>query len=194
VCDLTDANRMGGRVTVAHLTRLTTHPLDRQRAIARRMAAAGVACTVLPATDLFLMGRDQTDNVRRGVVDANMLLAEGVNASIGTNNVLNGFTPFGDGSILRIANMYAHVVQISTDAHLRECFDMITSRAARVLNLADYGLAVGRPADVVVLDAASPVQAVRELRQPVMVFKHGRQTVRWDPPVLLPLDAPREPA
>jgi cytosine deaminase len=187
VCDLTERHRLGGRVTVAHLTKLTTAPLDRQRAIARRMAAAGVACTVLPATDLFLMGRDQTDNVRRGVVDANMLLAEGVNACIGTNNVLNAFTPFGDASILRIANLYAHIVQISTDAQLADCFDMITSRAARVLNHTGYGIAPGNPADIVVLDAATPVQALRELRQPVMAFKRGRQTLRWDPPVLLPL-------
>ncbi len=187
VCRLADANGMGGRVTVAHLTKLTTHPLDQQRIIARRMAAAGVACTVLPATDLFLMGRDQTDNVRRGVVDANMLLTEGVNASIGTNNVLNGFTPFGDGSVLRIANLYAHVVQVSTDAHIAECFDMITGRAARMMNLADYGIAPGNPADVLVLDADSPVQALRELRQPLMAFKRGVQTLRWDPPVLLPL-------
>jgi cytosine deaminase len=187
VCRLADEHRLGGRVTVAHLTKLTTHPLPQQRVIARRMADAGVACAVLPATDLFLMGRDQTDNVRRGVVDANMLLAEGVRACIGTNNVLNGFTPFGDASILRIANMYAHVVQVSTDAHMAECFEMITSRAAAVLNQGDYGIHPGNPADVLVLDADGPVQAVRELRQPLMAFKAGRQTMQWSRPELLPV-------
>ncbi len=185
VCRLVDEHGWGGRTTVAHLTKLTTHPLPAQRAIARRMAGAGVACTVLPATDLFLMGRDQTDNVRRGVVDANMLRAEGVACTIGTNNVLNGFTPFGDGNVLRIANLYAHIVQVSTDAAIAACFDMITAGAAGVLRLRDYGLAVGNPADVAVFDAVSPVQAVRELRQPVMAFKRGRQTVRWATPELL---------
>jgi cytosine deaminase len=119
------------------------------------------------------------------VVDANMLRAEGVACTIGTNNVLNGFTPFGDGNVLRIANLYAHIVQVSTDAAIAACFDMITAGAAGVLRLRDYGLAVGNPADVAVFDAVSPVQAVRELRQPVMAFKRGRQTVRWATPELL---------
>ena len=185
VCRLTDRDRMGGRVAVAHVTRLSTHEVARQREIAGRIGRAGITLSVLPATDLFLMGRDQTDNVRRGVVDGNMLLDEGVNATLGTNNVLNGFTPFGDVSLVRLANMYAHVVQVSTDARMGECWDMVTSRAGRMLGLRDYGVAVGHPADLVVFDAVSVVQAIREVRQPVMAWKGGRATMRWDPPVVL---------
>ena len=140
---------------------------------------------VLPATDLFLMGRDQTDNVRRGVVDANMLIDEGVNATLGTNNIVNGFTPFGDGSLLRLANFYAHIAQVSTNAHMWQCWSMITDNAARMLNLRDYGIAVGNPADLVVFDAADPVQAIREIRQPLLVLKRGVQTVEWTKPQLL---------
>ena len=184
VLRLTDREKMGGRVAVAHLTKLTTHPLEQQRAIARRIADAGVTVAVLPATDLFLMGRDQTDNVRRGVVDANMLVDEGVNATIGTNNIVNGFTPFGDCSLVRLLNFYAHIVQVSTDAQLRQCWEMITTRAARMLNLKDYGLAVGKPADIVVFDAADPVEAIREIRQPLLAFKRGRQTLEWSKPKL----------
>jgi cytosine deaminase len=140
---------------------------------------------VLPATDLFLMGRDQTDNVRRGVADANLALDMAGNATLGTNNVLNGFTPFGDCSLLRIANLYANVAQISTDQRMTECWEMLTTRAARMLNHRDYGLAVGNPADVVVFDAETPVQAIRELRQPLAAWKRGRQTMAWSRPDLL---------
>jgi cytosine deaminase len=184
VCRLTDRDRMGGRVAVAHITKLSTAPLERQRVIAQRLASAGISVAVLPATDLFLMGRDQTDNIRRGVVNANMLIDEGVNATLGTNNVVNGFTPFGDCSLLRLANFYAHIVQVSTEAQIRQCWSMFTSNAARMLNLQDYGVAVGHPADIVVFDATSPVQAIREIRQPLLAFKRGRQTLEWAKPKL----------
>ena len=74
VCDLAEQYRRGGRVTVGHMAKLSTMPPDRLAAIARRMADAGVAVTVLPLTDLFVMGRDQDHNVRRGVADANFLV------------------------------------------------------------------------------------------------------------------------
>jgi cytosine deaminase len=185
VLRLTDRDGMGGRVAAAHVTRLSTHAIEQQRQVLARMAQAGVTLTVLPATDLFLMGRDQTDNVRRGVADANLALDMAGNATLGTNNVLNGFTPFGDCSLLRIANLYANVAQISTDQRMTECWEMLTTRAARMLNHRDYGLAVGNPADVVVFDAETPVQAIRELRQPLAAWKRGRQTMAWSRPDLL---------
>ncbi len=185
VCRLCDRDRMGGRVTVAHVTKLSTFPLAQQRAIARRIGDAGITLTVLPATDAFLSGRDQTANVRRGVVDGNMLIEEGANATLGTNNVVNAFTPFGDCSLLRMANFYAHIVQVSSDEQIRACWDMLTARSARMLNLTDYGIAVGNPADIVVFDATDPVQAIREIRQPLCAFKRGRQTLEWSRPKLL---------
>jgi len=153
--------------------------------MARRLADAGIAVTVLPATDLFLMGRDQDHSVRRGVADANLLIAEGVNCSLSSNNILNPATPYGDCSLIRMANLYANVLQLDRPAELCECFRMLTDRSARLLNLADYGLAVGGPADVVVIDAQSPEQAIAEISQPVAAFKAGRQTVAWPLPALL---------
>ena len=131
------------------------------------------------------MGRDQDHNVRRGVADANFLIEHGVNCSLSTNNVLNPATPYGDCSLIRMANLHANVLQIARPAQLRECFAMLTERSAGLLNFADYGLAVGNPADVVVIDAVSPEQAIAEIRQPIAVFKRGRRTVIWHPPELL---------
>ena len=109
------------------------------------------------------MGRDQDHSVRRGVADANLLLANGVNCSLASNNILNPATPYGDCSLIRLANLYANVLQVDRTAQCRECFDMLTERSARLLNVQDYGFAVGNPADVVVIDARSPEQAVAEI-------------------------------
>ena len=184
VCDLTEHYKMGGRVAVGHMTRLSTMKLDDLKVMAKRIADAGVAVTVLPATELFLMGRDQTDNVRRGLADVNLLAQHGVNCSLSTNNVLNPFTPMGDCSLIRMANLQANCCQISGNENYRELFSMLTDRSARLMNLTDYGIAVGNPGDLVLFDAVSPEQAVTELRQPLAVYKRGKRTVTRTRPVL----------
>jgi cytosine deaminase len=69
-------------------------------------------------------------------------------------------------------------------ANVSRCW---TERSARLLNLKDYGLAVGNPADIVVIDAETPEQAVAEVRQPLAVYKRGRRTVIRHPPELVRL-------
>ena len=149
------------------------------------MADCGIAVTVLPATDLFLMGRDREHSVVRGVADANFLCEHGVNCSLSSNNILNPATPYGDCSLIRMANLYANVLQVDRTARLRDCFDMLTTRSARLMNLTDYGFAIGNPADVVIIDAQTPEQAVAEIAQPLAAFKNGRRTMAWERPQLI---------
>jgi len=185
VRELTDRYKRGGRVVVGHMAKLSLLPPTEVKALARSLADSGIAVTVLPATDLFLMGRDQDHSVRRGVADANLLTAEGVNCSLSSNNILNPATPYGDCSLIRMANLYANVLQLDRPAELRECFRMLTDRSARLLNMKDYGLTIGSRGDVVIINAQSPEQAVAEIAQPLAVFKDGRRTVTWNPPELL---------
>ena len=176
VCRQTDAHRWGGRVAVGHVTKLSTVDRSRLSEIGARLANAGVAVTVLPATDLFLMGREHHHHVPRGVAPAHRLLAHGVTCSLATNNVLNPFTPFGDCSLIRIANLYANIAQLGRSADMRACFDMITTLPARLMNAARYGVAVGHAADLVVIDSSDPAMAVAELAQPLFGYKHGRRS------------------
>jgi cytosine deaminase len=184
VCRRTEELNYGGRVAIGHVTKLSAAPPELFERAARRMAEAGVALTVLPSTDLYLMGRHMQHNVMRGVTPAHRLLHAGMNCSLSTNNVLNPFTPFGDCSPIRIANLYANICQVGARRDLRECFNMITTRSAALMRLAEYGIAVGNPADLVVLDCDSPERAVAELAQPIYGFKRGRQTFTRALPVL----------
>jgi len=176
VCRLTEKTGWGGRVAIGHVTKLSALPPADFEAAARRLADAGVAVTVLPTTDLFLTGRDHAFNVPRGVTPAHRLRAWGVNANISTNNVLNPFTPFGDASLIRMINLYANVAQIGRIDDLADCLDMVTSASARLLNTVDYGIAVGHPADLVVLDCETKAEAVCEIAQPLFGLKKGIRT------------------
>jgi len=123
------------------------------------------------------MGRHQNHSVMRGVAPSHKALHHGVNCSLSTNNVLNPFTPFGDCSLVRMANIYANICQVGAKSDVRECFHMISSRSAKLMNLKNYGLTPGCFADIVVLDAANVEEAVAELAPVLYVFKRGRMTV-----------------
>jgi cytosine deaminase len=184
VCDLTDEIGWGQRVAIGHGNKYSCLPPAELAALGRRLAESGVAVSVLPATDLFTSGRHLEHSVIRGVADANALVAEGANCSIATNNVLNPFTPYGDCSLVRIANLYANVVQRGTEQDLAECFAMLTDRPARILRRTDYGIAVGNPADLVVWNAGTPAEVVATVAQPVMGFKRGRRIFKREIPTL----------
>jgi cytosine deaminase len=129
VCRQTDAHRWGGRVAVGHVTKLSAIDHSRLAEIGRRLADSGVAVTVLPATDVFLMGRDRQLHVPRGVAPVHRLLGQGVTCSLATNNVLNPFTPFGDWLA------HPHGEPLCQHCAVRPC-----ARSARLLRY-DYDLA-----------------------------------------------------
>jgi len=186
VCRKTEEYGWGGRVAVGHVTQMSLVPPARFAALAATLARAGVAVTVLPATDLYLMGRTHDHAVPRGVVAVEALRAAGVTCSIATNNVLNPFTPYGDANLLRMANLYANVCQVARPDELAGCLHMVTTDAARLMRASAYGVHVGAPADLVLLDASDAASAVAELAQPLWGMKAGHMTFTRPRPTLHP--------
>ena len=184
VCRLTRHHGYQSRVTVGHVTKLSALPRLEFAAIADDLALSGVAVTVLPATDLFLMGRDQDHNVPRGVTRADRLIRHGVTCSLATNNVLNAFTPFGDCSLCRMANLYANIAQLGRPEDLAMCMDMVTHSAARLMKIEAYGIACGNPADFIILPAYDSASAIAEIAIPRIGVKNGRVSFNRPAPLL----------
>ncbi len=171
----TEASGWGGRVAVGHVTKLSAINDERLAAIAARLADTGIAVTSLPATDLYLTGRDHDHGVPRGVAPVHRLARRGVCCSVATNNVMNPFTPFGDLSLLRMANLYANVCHAGP-GDFGAVLALVTDGAARLMNVQGYGLHVGATADLVVLDATDENEALGEIAAPLVGFKSGRRT------------------
>jgi cytosine deaminase len=184
ICELTDRMGWGGRVAIGHGNKYSCLPEKELAALGKRLGDSGVALAVLPATDIFTSGRHQEHSVMRGVADAHALIAQGANCSIATNNVLNPFTPYGDCSLVRIANMYANVVQRGTVKDLAECFAMLSERPARMMRKTGYGIAKGNPADLVVWDAKTPAEVIASVAQPLTGFRRGRRVFTRETPTL----------
>lgn len=176
VARCTQLHGWGGRVTVGHATKLSTLPREPLTVLALHLAKAGVQVTCLPSTDLFLLGREAFHNKPRGLAPLAHLHACGVTCSVSTNNIGNPFTPYGDASLIRQANLFANVSQMGTVAELLQCLAWVSSESAVMLRLQDYGLRPGCRADFIVFDAPSPAAVIAEISAPLMGFKGGRQT------------------
>lgn len=170
--------QMAGRVTVGHVTKLSILDQPQLTELAGELAAAGVQVTALPATDLFLTGREQFQLKPRGVAPLATLDSCGVTCSLSSNNIGNPFTPFGDASLVRQANLFANVSQLGTPADMLRCLAWISTASAKLMRLKDYGLTPGCRADFVVFDVANASEVVAEIAPPLMGFKAGRQTFK----------------
>ncbi|WP_290686992.1 MULTISPECIES: amidohydrolase family protein [unclassified Haematobacter] len=184
VCEATARAGWQGRVTIGHATKLAAMGKGAFARYADLLLSAGVGVTALPSTDLYLNGRSEGFRAARGVAPVHLLAARGGNASVATNNVMNPFTPYGDASLLRMANLYANVMQLGPEA-FPLCMALITEGAARLMRLEGYGLAVGDRADIVVLDATDPVEAFGGIAQPLAGFKRGRPSFLRPPARIL---------
>jgi cytosine/creatinine deaminase len=169
-----------GRVSVGHLTELAAVPLAEQEAIIADLAAARVGVIALPTTDLYLMGRGDDLNVRRGITPIRRLLKAGVPVALATNNVRNPFTPVGTADLADLPFLATVAAHMGTAREMRMLLDTITVHPARLLGLPDYGLAPGCRATLVVWDCATAEDAVATPPPRVLVVKDGRVTIEHE--------------
>jgi len=166
-----------GRVALGHMSEMAALPPDDQDALARQLALAGVAVIVLPATDLYLMGRKDVRSPRRGLAPIKRLLAAGVTVAAATNNVRNAFTPLGTAGLPLMGYLVAIAAHMGAEPELAQVLEMLTTHPARILRRPAPELRVGALADLVVWDSERSVEIVSTLATCRLSVKAGRVAV-----------------
>lgn len=164
-----------GRVTLGHVTSLAALRREQLAPLTDLLREADISIVTLPATDTYLGGRHDEINQRRGITPVRALREGGVNVAYSSNNIRNAFTPFGKADPLVIGNLLAHLIQFGTPEHQAQILKMSTVDAARAVGVADaYGLAVGKWADLVILDTQAVADTLLDIPVRRWVFKRGR--------------------
>jgi cytosine deaminase len=164
-----------GRVTAGHTCALAAYPDDYAKEVIRKVKLANINMITNPVTNLVIQGRGDKQPIRRGITRVKELLAAGVNVTFGQDCVNDAFYPFGKADMLEVANISAHAAQLTMPDEIETVFEMMTTNAARTLGvLDDYGIAVGKRADLVVIDASSPKDAIRRQPDRRWVIKGGK--------------------
>ncbi|HTY81026.1 MAG TPA: amidohydrolase family protein [Candidatus Bathyarchaeia archaeon] len=169
-----------GRVAAGHVSELAALEPERFDQVAAILKDAGVGVIVLPATDLYLMGRKDARNPRRGLAPARRLLAAGVTVAAATNNVLNAFTPMGTGDLALMGYLVTAAAHMGAERDVADVLAMLTEHPARLLRLPDYGLRVGGRADLVLWDTERPGEVVTTMAPRRLVVKAGRLSIQHE--------------
>ncbi len=178
-----ETQRLGlqGRVAGSHLTSM--HSMDNYYVskLIPLMAEAGVAAVSNPLINITIQGRHDTYPKRRGLTRIKELVAAGIDVSLGHDCVMDPWYSLGSHDMLEVAHMAVHAAQMTGMAEIRQMFDAVTTVAARTLHLEGYGLDKGDKADLVVLQAASPFEAIRLRPARLFVIRAGKVIVRTAP-------------
>jgi cytosine deaminase len=174
---------LGGRAAGSHLTSM--HSMDNYYVskLLPLIAESGMTAIPNPLINITLQGRHDTYPKRRGLTRVKEMQAMGMSVGWGQDCVLDPWYSLGTADMLDVAFMGLHVAQMTHPAEMARCFSMVTEVNARIMNLPDYGLQPGKRADLVVLDAGNPVEALRLRPARLAVISRGKlvaETKRGD--------------
>ena len=189
------AQRLGlsGRVAGSHLTSM--HSMDNYYVskLLPLIREAGVAAIANPLINITLQGRHDTYPKRRGMTRVPEMLAQGIPVAFGHDCVMDPWYSLGSGDMLEVAHMGLHVGQMTGQAAMRQCFDAVTRTPAAILGLQGYGLEPGCHADMVLLQARDPVEAIRLRATRLAVIRRGK-VIATTPAQTAALSLPGRPA
>jgi cytosine/creatinine deaminase len=163
-----------GRVAGSHLTSM--HSMDNYYVskLLPLIAEAEVAAVANPLINITLQGRHDTYPKRRGLARVPELIEEGVNVAFGHDCVMDPWYSFGSADMLEVAHVGLHVAQMTSLEGIQSCFDAVTKQPAKILGLEHYGIEPGCFADLVLLQAADPFEAIRLKATRLLVMRRGK--------------------
>ena len=160
IADYTERFSRQGRVMISHAYCLGMAPWAQVKPLAERLAALGISlmssapadCAVPP----FLALRES-----------------GVNVCLGSDGIRDAWSPMGNGDMLERAMLLAFRFDLNKDEELAAAFEAATVNGAKALGCEGYGVALGQPADFLLMPVATLGEAVvsRPARQ---VYRAGR--------------------
>ena len=189
-----ETQRLGlaGRVAGSHLTSM--HSMDNYYVskLIPLMVESGMHAIANPPINILIQGRHDTYPKRRGLTRVRELRDAGVTVGFGQDCMMDPWHSLGNADMLDVAIMGLHVGQLSSMDDMRWCFRAVTENPARIMNLEGYGVAKGCDANLVLLHARDPIEAIRLRATRLAVIRQGRVIARTLAPVAS-LDLPGRP-
>ncbi|WP_123390613.1 amidohydrolase family protein [Nocardioides aurantiacus] len=161
VVERTERFGLQGRVTLAHGFAVAQVDQVRRRDLLQAMGALGITMTTVAP-----LGSPQLPVAE--------LDAAGVGLGLGTDGIRDLWSPYGTGDVLGIAWQLARASGLARDADLRRVVELATSDGGRFVGGPTHDLVAGSRADVVLLEAENPMDALVRTPPRRLVVAGGR--------------------
>jgi cytosine deaminase len=166
---------MGARVTASHTTAMGSYDNAYCSKLFRLLKLSGINFVSCPTESIHLQGRFDTFPKRRGVTRVAELDRAGINVCFGQDSIKDPWYPLGNGNILRVLDAGLHICHMMGFEDLQRSLDLVTDNSARALNLGErYGIAVGRPANLVIMNAENDYEALRQQAKARISIRAGK--------------------
>ena len=172
---------MKDKVTASHTTAMHSYDNAYVNRLMRLLKMSDINFVSNPLVNTHLQGRVDTYPKRRGVTRVKELLAEGINVSFGHDDIFDPWYPLGDGNMRDVVHMGLHVCQMMGYEDILNSYKLITHNAARTLNLKNYGIEEGNPADFIILDSENFYDALN-LKSAVLYSYRGGKLIASSQP------------
>ncbi|MFC3396591.1 cytosine deaminase [Brenneria rubrifaciens] len=174
--------RMGHRVTASHTVAMGSYDNAYCYKLFRLLKMSEIHFVSCPTESIHLQGRFETFPKRRGVTRVAELDRAGMNVCFAQDSIKDPWYPLGNGNILRVLDAGLHICHMMGYEDLQRCLDFVTDNSAKAMNLGErYGIVVGRPANLVILDAENDYEAIRRQAKASVSIRGGKVIMRRTP-------------
>lgn len=163
------------KVTVSHTTAMGSYNNAYTYKLFRLLKMSGINFVSNPLVNTHLQGRFDTYPKRRGITRVKELNEAGINVCFGHDDIFDPWYPMGTGNMLEVVNFGLHVCQMMGYDDINESLKFISTNSAKTLNVEDvYGIEVGKPGNLILLNADSGYDAVRRRVEVLYSIRNGR--------------------
>lgn len=174
---------LGAKITASHTTAFGSYNNAYANKLMGFLQRAKINFIANPLINITLQGRTDTYPKRRGITRVKELWQAGLNVSLGHDCVQDPWYSLGMGNMLDVAHIAVHVCQMTGMAEIDACYDMVTVNGAKTLNLGEsYGITLGKPANLIVLNAESRYDAIRKRATVIYVISQGKLLAHTEAP------------
>ncbi|WP_448852879.1 amidohydrolase family protein [Corynebacterium sp. 335C] len=176
---------IGDRTTASHTCSLGSANPAYAFKLLPFLARTGISLIACPTENIHLQGRQDAGPVRRGMTPVAKLREAGVRVCFAQDSIADPWYPLGNGNMMNILDAGVHYGHLAAlDA--APLFDLVATASAGTIGLEDYGLHEGAPANLMVLDAGSHYEALRNragvtlsMRAGEVLFTRPSSTPEW---------------
>ncbi|MGB3159619.1 MAG: cytosine deaminase [Carnobacterium sp.] len=167
---------IGDKVTASHTTAMGSYNDAYTSKLFRILKLSGIHFISNPLVNIHLQGRFDSYPKRRGLTRVKELLAAGMNVAFGHDDIFDPWYPLGTGNMLQVLHMGLHVGQMMGYEEINQSLHLISTNSAKAMHILDeYGVEVGKPGNLIILDADSGYETVR--RQAVVLYSIRKGTI-----------------